>query len=137
MPWLLQGFQQGIGGGFWHRLGPFDHHHPPLRLHGLTAQKTTHLPDLLQPQLRRRAAADPGLFGFSTGEQTALMLKRGLYPEQIRMIARLQAPPFALGRLATGEHTFQKALSRQTTTHAIRTSEQICRSKTFTAQRRR
>ena len=134
MAGFLQGLQQRIGRGLGHGFDRLDHHHAPRCLHRLSCQEAADRTHLLQTQLRWRTAADARLLGFLPREQTPLMLKRRLDPEQIWMVACLQPPALPLRGLPRPEHAFQKPQGGKPPTDTVRPGKQISRCQLLPVQ---
>ena len=124
---FLQGFEQGIGGPFGHGLHPLDHHQAAGRFQGPPAQELGDAAHLLQAQLGRCLAADAHRQGFRNGDQLALVLVGGLEPEQVGMVAVLEAAAQRRRSLRAGDHPLQEAPGRQGAAHPIGSAEQIGR----------
>ena len=97
-------------------------------------QKPTDRSNLLQSQLGRGAATESSLFRLIAGVQTPLVLKGGLHPEQIRVVALEEPPPLTLRDLSIGEQTFQKTQGTQAPAHTLRPGKEVGRRQALALQ---
>ena len=134
---LFQGFEQGIGCRLGHRFGLLHHHHGPAGFQRRARQKPAELADLLQADLGQGFLAQAPLFGLSGCDALAFFQIGGLHPDQIGMVALLEAPAqVEIGLGATSAEALEKTAGRQRTPHTIGPGKQISRSQALLIQSR-
>jgi hypothetical protein len=133
---LLQRFEQSIRRGFRHCFGGFNHHHSTSGFNGLASKCTTHATNLLEPQLRWRSTTHSSINGLIAREKTTLMLKGGLNPDQVWMIALLKTTPCTITTHPPTQHSLEETQGRKTSSYPVGPSEQVSGGKSVLLQGR-
>jgi hypothetical protein len=124
---LLQRFKQSVRRSFRHSFGGLNHHHSTGGLHGLAGKRATHTTNLLEPQLRRRSAAHASINCLIAREKTTLMLKGGLDPDQVWMIALLKTTPCTIATHSPTQHSLKETQSRKASSNPFGPRKQVSR----------